>query len=497
MIQASSFAFNLLETAKKHPERCAIQQGRHSISYASLARRAAALGKQLRESGLSAGDRVAIALPSSITYAVSFYGVLMAGGIAVPLNVAARAAEFSLWLNHSGADFVLLESPVPELERAIRLLPVAVTVLQVGEAELFEIPALHFQAVDDPACIFFTSGTTGQPKAVTLSHGNLDSNTRAIVEYLGLTSDDSVVNVLPLHYAYGSSVLHTHLRVGARVILERGLVYPHTVVELLARERATGFSGVPSTFALLLSRVSLADHDLSALRYVTQAGGHMSPADAQRLQSALPATDIIIMYGQTEATARLTWLPPNRLGDKAGSVGIPIPGVSIQIRDEAEEPIPAGAVGNIWVRGPNVMLGYWRDEVASRRVKREDWLNTGDMGRLDNEGFLYVTGRRSDMIKAGAHRIHPQEIEEVIAEMPGVQEAAVTGIDDYFLGQAVKAFVVVAEGARLTEMQVQAHCRHRMADYKTPKAVELVERLPRTASGKICRSALNEGDWLG
>lgn len=343
---------------------------------------------------------------------------------------------------------------------------------------------------DDPACILYTSGTTGQPKGVVLSHGNLDSNTRAIVTYLGLSRDDSIVTVLPFYYSYGSSVLHTHLSVGGRIVIEQNFVYPHAIVEALVRERATGFAGVPSTFALLLVRVKLTDYDLSQLRYVTQAGGAMSSALTNRLRAALPATNLFVMYGQTEATARLTYVPPERLEEKLGSVGIPVAGVAIQIRNDDGEAVRAGEIGNVWASGPNVMLGYWRNDAATAEVKQGAWLRTGDVGRLDDEGFLYLVGRRSDMIKAGAHRVHPQDIEDAIGELPAVREVAVVGVDDELLGQVIKAFVVLNEGATLTAMQVQAHCRACLANYKVPKLVEFLASLPRTASGKIRRVEL-------
>jgi acyl-CoA synthetase (AMP-forming)/AMP-acid ligase II len=285
-------------------------------------------------------------------------------------------------------------------------------------------------------------------------------------------------------------VLHTHIQTGGRIVIERNLVYPHAVVETLAREKATGFAGVPSTYALLLARVKLGDYDLSQLRYVTQAGGAMSPSLIQRLKAALPNTRLFVMYGQTEATARLTYLPPEKLEGKIGSVGIAVPGVSLEIRDEQGSALERGDVGEIWVHGPNVMLGYWRNEAATSQVKCDGWLKTGDMGKLDSDGYLYLAGRRSDMIKAGAHRIHPQDIEDVIAELEVVQEVAVVGIDDELLGQVIKAFVVAREGVAPSALQIQAHCRARLANYKVPKSVEFVASLPRTASGKIRRTEL-------
>lgn len=499
MAGSPSLVENLLRSADRHPERCAIQEGSSRITYARLQSQVAAIAAELRRLGLGHGERVAIVLPNSGEFVAAYYGILMAGGIAVLLNAAAKSRDFISWLGDSECTLVLAEAnnnevvaAIAALERKPRLIAASGDPDAPFGLALDAPLSLPGAGGDQPACILYTSGTTGKPKGVVLSHHNVLSNTASIVQYLGLTAADSIVTILPFYYSYGSSVLHTHLSVGGRVILEKNLLYPHAVVETLARESATGFAGVPSTFALLLSRVKLRDYDLSAIRYVTQAGGAMTPALTQRLRDALPRADVIVMYGQTEATARLTYLPPALLDAKLGSVGIPVPDVSIEIRREDGSAAAVDEVGEIWASGPNVMLEYWRNDAATREVKRDGWLKTGDMGRRDPDGFIFIVGRRSDMIKAGAHRIHPQDIEDVIAELPQVQESAVVGMDDELLGQTIRAFVVPVASATLTPMQVQAHCRERLASYKVPKTVEIVASLPRTASGKIRRAELIE-----
>lgn len=343
---------------------------------------------------------------------------------------------------------------------------------------------------DAPAAILYTSGTTGSPKGVTLTHRNLSSNVESIVGYLGLTAADVIVSVLPFYYSYGASVLHTHLRVGGRVVIHPNFVFPHAVMDAMARHRASGFSGVPSTFALLLDRVAIGDYDLSSLRYLTQAGGAMAPALAQRVCEAFPQARLFVMYGQTEATARLAWLPPEERAARPRSAGKAIDGVVLDVRDEAGRPLPPGTHGEVWARGANIMAGYWNAPGPSREVLVDGWLRTGDMGHLDADGYLYLSGRRSDMIKSGAHRIHPVDIEEAICELPEVSEAAVVGVDDDALGQSIRAFVVPAAGAVLDADRVKRHCRSRLAGYKVPADVRFVEDLPRTASGKIRRFAL-------
>jgi acyl-CoA synthetase (AMP-forming)/AMP-acid ligase II len=338
--------------------------------------------------------------------------------------------------------------------------------------------------------LMFTSGTTGAPKGVLLSHGNLRANADGIIESLALGARDSILTALPFFYAYGNSVLLSHLGCGARLIIERNFTFPHAIVEAMARERVTGFAGVPSTFALLLARVRLENYDLASLRYVTQAGGAMAPPLTRRLMAALPGKQIFVMYGQTEATARLTCLPASRLEEKLGSVGLPLRGVKLEVRDASGAPVAANVVGEIWAAGPNIMSGYWRNPEATAAVLRDGWLRTGDMGRLDEDGFLYIVGRRSDIIKVGAHRVHPQDVEDVLAELDDVAESAVIGVEDEILGEVIKAFVLLRPGSGLQEREVKRHCLEKLAPYKVPKFVEFVNSLPRTPSGKVQRAAL-------
>lgn len=488
------------------PERIALSDGERALTYATFWRQALAFAGALRTRGLRPGERVALLLPNRIEAAVAVYGCWLAGGVAVPLNVQARARDVQPWLRHCGARHVVHEAGHADAELALAALddPPVAWALSPGKPIVSEV---HAGAADadapatDPASdalILYTSGTTGAPKGVTLTHANLLANAQAVLGYLELTPADSVLGLLPFYYAYGASVLHTHLLSGARVVLSAGLTFPHLLLEACARERVTGLSGVPSTFALLLDRARLADHDLSALRYLTQAGGAMPQALAQRLRAALPGPRLFVMYGQTEATSRLTWLPPDRLDDKPGSVGIAIDGVALRIVRDGGQPAAPGEAGEVQARGPGVMRGYWDAPEATAAVLQDGWLRTGDIGHLDADGFLFLSGRRSDMIKTGAHRVHPGDIEEVIAEVAGVAENAVVGVADDTLGQVVKAFVVAraappeagAPAPQALDLAIKAHCRARLAPYKIPRHIEFVDALPRTASGKVRRAAL-------
>jgi len=479
----------LARSAAAHGERVAVADAGRTLTYGELDEKVSGLARALRAQGLEAGERVAIALESSWQYVVALYGAHRAGAVAVPLNVQAKGQDLSRWLRHSDARFLIAGSGLRELPSVLQDIGqelVLVDVEATGPANT-RLPDLDARM---PATIMYTSGTTGEPKGVLLSHGNLASNACSIADYLGLCESSSIVTILPFYYAYGSSVLHSHLARGGRIVIEKGFTFPHLVMAAVARERATGFAGVPSTFALMLSRVDVSQYDLSSLEYLTQAGGAMSPTLTRQVCEAFPGRRLFVMYGQTEATSRISYLEPRRLHDKLGSVGKPLPGVQWELRGDYGSVCPVGEVGQLWVKGPNVMMGYWRNPAATDRVLAGGWLDTGDQGHLDAEGFLFLAGRRSDIIKVGAHRVHPQDIEAVISELPGVHEVAVVGMDDAVLGEVTRALVVLRPGSELSVQQIRRHCLENLAGYKVPKVVEFVADLPRTASGKVKRHGL-------
>ena len=488
-----------------YPDGEAIVHGARRATYRELWDQVRAVAGYLQAVGVRRGDRVAVLLENSVEYVAAYYGTLAAGGVAVGLNSTARTREITAWLEHSGARVLFMSTRHPDAKAVAEHAGERLTIVSVeadadadGTADGTWRRVLAATAIDpvdvqpdESAAILYTSGTTGRPKGVTLSHGNFSANVASIIRYLGIQPADRVLNLLPFFYSYGSSVLHTHLAVGAALVIENNLIYPQKTLARLAEERITAFPGVPSTFALLLQAADFTKFDLSALRYLTQAGGAMPPPTIQRLRQALPGARLFVMYGQTEATARLTYLPPERLSDKLGSVGIPIPGVEVEIRDEHDRPVAPGVDGEVCVRGANVMKGYFGDEDATRQVVRNGWLHTGDLGHLDTDGYLFLQGRRSDMIKSGAHRISPLDIEDVIAALPEVAEVAVVGVPDAVLGEAIKAVIALKPGATLEAMRVQRHCSEQLPRYKVPRSVEFAASLPRTASGKIKRYQLS------
>jgi acyl-CoA synthetase (AMP-forming)/AMP-acid ligase II len=346
---------------------------------------------------------------------------------------------------------------------------------------------------NDLASIIYTSGTTGSPKGVKLSHGNLAANTESICAYLPITARDRALCVLPFPYSYGASVLHTHLAQGASLILEDSLLYPHQILSRVQDEGVTSLAGVPSTFYLFLQRTNLADYDLSSLKYVTQAGARMDPGQIRAFRDQVPQAQFFVMYGQTEATARLAYVPPDLLEAKPGSAGRAIPGVELRIEGENGEVLPPGQAGEVCARGDNVMMGYWDDPDETEKALKDGWLQTGDVGEMDEDGFLFLHGRQREMIKSGAHRIAPSEIEEVIRRVPGVRDVAVVGVPDPLLGESVKAWIIPdpTPPPNLSR-DIQRQCRQHLALFKVPKSVMFRADFPRTASGKVRKHLLLE-----
>jgi long-chain acyl-CoA synthetase len=496
--------------ARRQPNSLALTWRASRWTYADLLAGIAIVERAIERRRPTRGTRIALLLRNCPHYVAAYYGTLASGCIAVPLNVHERAPVLVRQLEHSGAKILVGDSGHAEwhhVAAGVAHLPIDVIGLRLDGNESVAALGSALEATSagvsdlasgdvgehELASIIYTSGTTGHPKGVMLSHGNLHANADAIIRSLDLSKRDHTLCVLPFYFSYGNSVLHSHLLCGARLTLEDNFAFPRLMLQRIQDEGISGFAGVPSTFALLLGRHRLEDFDLSRLRYVTQAGGPMPRPLLEELRKRLRGARIFVMYGQTEATARLTCLPPEDLDRKPGSVGVPVTGVEIDIREDGKSLPPCG-VGEIFVRGPNVMLGYWNDPAASADVLRDGWLRTRDLGYLDQDGYLYLVGRATDMIKTGAFRVSPQEIEEVIAAIEGVEDAAVVAIPDEILGQAVKAVVVPRPEAHLSVMAIKAHCLANLASYKVPKTVEFVTALPRTSSGKVQRFKLAGAD---
>lgn len=448
------------------------------------------------------GDKVAILLDNCPEYAVGVYASWQAGGVVVGLNTSLKADDLTGLINHCGAKWLIADASNRQLSKLLEAcdfngvillgdngsvleqIPPLVSLKDIFNSQIGQPPKSISIDQDSLAAIIYTSGTTGNPKGVMLSHNNLASNITSIQSYLPLRSDDKTLCILPFFYSYGNSILHSNITAGACLVLENSLMYPHKVLGAMVEHKVTAFSGVPSSYYLFLSRTKLAEYDLSSLRYCTQAGGAMDPVKIDAWREQVDA-DFYVMYGQTEASARLSYLPPDQLKNKSASVGISIPGVELSVRLPSGDPCKRGEKGEVCARGNNVMLSYFNAPDETAKVLKNGWLYTGDLGYFDEDEFLYLVGRNKEMIKSGAHRINPREIEETIASLEGVDEVAVVGKDDELLGQVIRACIVTSLDETTLKKTIMQKCRQNLATYKIPKELLFLKELPKTASGKI------------
>ena len=342
------------------------------------------------------------------------------------------------------------------------------------------------------AAIMFTSGSTGEPKGVMVTHQNILSNTADILAYTGISATDRVMTILPFYYCYGTSLLHTHLTAGGSLVLNNRFMFPEKVLDEMEQTACTGLAGVPATFQILLRKTRFTQRKFPALHWLQQAGGKLPNPLIREIRQAVPGVKLFVMYGQTEATARLSCLPPERLDDKPGSIGCGLPHTRLEVLRPDGTPITPGSdeVGEIVASGENITPGYWDDPEETGRFFRNGKLHTGDMARVDADGFLFIVERARDFIKAMGYRVGPKEVEEVLAEMPEVVEATVVGVSDELWGEAIKAFVVTVRPGQITAEDVQSHCLKRLPNYKIPQHVKFMPRLPKLSNGKVDRELL-------
>ncbi|MDH3457215.1 MAG: acyl--CoA ligase [Gemmatimonadota bacterium] len=451
-------------------------------TYADVLSRARRFAGGLGALGVSETERVLLLLPNGMDFLAAYYGTLLVGGTVVGLQPMTPRATLDYVVSSCRPALCVTDGRPREGGGAATVTPIS----EIVGATSYGGPAVG--SADSIAQIIYTSGTTGMPKGVTLSHRALRANTSGIVEYLELGSSDRVGVVLDFVYSYGNSLLQTHCRVGGSLALLGDMVFPAQVATLLGERECTGFSGVPSTFALLLKRGRLEGQSLRTLRYLTCAGGSLPPANLRRLQRLLPDVQVYPMYGQTEAAARLSYLPPVQLDRRPDSIGQGMPGVTLEVLMADGRRAEAGEEGEIVASGENLMSGYWEDAVATGEVLRNGKLWTGDLARIDEEGFIYITGRRSDLIKTGAYRVHPKEIEQALVSMSGVHECVVVGVPDEVWGEVVVA--CFPRGTAPALPAARKHLRGVLPEYKWPRQVMEVDELPRTASGKPRRKEL-------
>ncbi|MBC8472385.1 MAG: acyl--CoA ligase [Planctomycetes bacterium] len=503
---------NFLEdAAQKYPDKVAVLRQNQEMTYAEIEVRANKMANYLKQVNICRGNRVAILYENSFDYIISYFAVLKIGAIEVSLNTETTVDTLAYALNDCDAKAIIANKKysrylVPALKKVPRLEQVI-----VGQEDLSEYEDIgHFNQIRlkevyddgkaehpnvrcadiDLASIVYTSGSTSTPKGVMLSHRNVVNNTRSIIQYLELTDKDRMMVVLPFYYIYGKSLLTTHFCVGGSVVLDNRFAFPQVVLETMKTTKVTGFAGVPSTFLILLNRSAVREFKFESLRYVTQAGGSMAPSIQKKVAKVFAPAKLFIMYGATEAAPRLSYLDPEMLPSKWGSIGKAIPNVDLFVADKSGNKLPPGHTGEIVARGPNIMAGYWNDPLGTAKVLRNGLYYTGDIGKTDKDGYIYVVGRTKDIVKVGGFRVSTREIEDALLGIDEIHEVAVISVDDSILGEAIKAFIVPREGADLTHEKIRKAIRTMLPLYKHPKYIEFIDSIPKNTSGKMLRTEL-------
>ena len=529
----------LEECAHRFPNKVALIHKGERLTYQEIDRISSKVALFLRGTGIQRGDRIAIFLDNSIESVVSLFGILKADAVFLMLSPTLKTQKLSYILNNCQAKGLITHTTklnvvsssigsVPSLQFVIftgdkSKIPVANCPHSIFWGEIDSLtehltlntehlsstqhsilntqhptPYTHCSNIDiDLATIIYTSGSTGAPKGVMLTHLNMISAATSISTYLENIPEDIIIDVLPLSFDYGLYQVLMAFKFGGTVVLEQSFAYPYEIIKQMVKERVTGFPGVPTMFAILLQMEDLKKYDLSSLRYITNTAAALPVEHIKRIREAFPQAKLYSMYGLTECK-RVSYLPPEELDRRSGSVGRGMPNEEVWIVNENGYRVGPGIVGELVVRGSNVMRGYWGDPETTDRVLRpgpipgEKVLYTGDLFKMDEEGFLYFLGRKDDMIKTRGERVSPKEVENALYGLEGIVEVAVIPVPDDILGQAIKAIIVQRNGYSLTEKTVLRHCKHELEEFAIPKHIEFRDSLPKTSSGKIDKLSLKE-----
>ena len=433
-------------------------------------------------------QNIVLISPNSVFFITTYLGILKSQNVCVPLNFSIEQDNLDFIIQATNCKSVFMAKTLQSKQQLSDEIEI------IDELRLNEIiqnqALVNFESNSDSnslAEIIFTSGSTGMPKGVMISHHNIISNTNAIIEYLSLTSRDVMGVVLPFFYCYGLSLLHTHLRVGGSLVLNNSFMFLGSVINDLKKYKCTGFAGVPSHYQILLKKSqSFKNTDFPDLRYVTQAGGKLHNVFIDEFVQAFPKIEFYVMYGQTEATARLSYLPPSMTATKNGSIGKGIPGVSLKIVDTSGNEVGFGEEGELLARGENIMLGYYNEPEETAKTIIDGWLYTGDIALRDEDGYLYLMARKREIIKVGGKRVSPKEIEEVILSVPDVVDCTVTGVDDDILGEAILATVVLNNPKDEVAMKaiILSKCAEKLALYKIPQQIVFENSISMSSTGK-------------
>ena len=537
----------LEESTRKYPQKIALVQKEERWTYRAIDEKANQVANLLRIKGIQRGDRVAIFMDNSVESVISLFGILKADAVFLMLSSLLKPAKLAYILNNCRVKALITHTNKLSVVSGISdSIPSLQFVVFVGDKD--KIPAsncpnsTYWQEINslcsnnssnpsnsinsqhgtcnsqpatrnsnsasnlqprtlnidlDLATIIYTSGSTGNPKGVMLTHLNMISAATSITTYLRNVPEDIIIDCLPLSFDYGLYQVLMAFKFGGTVILEKSFTYPYDVIKKMVRERVTGFPGVPTIFAILLQMKDLKNFDLRSLRYISNTAAALPVNHIRQIREAFPQATLYSMYGLTECK-RVSYLPPEELDRRPDSVGRGMPNEEVWIVDGEGRRVGPGVVGELVVRGSNIMRGYWEDPETTDKVLKpgplpgEKILYTGDLFRMDEEGFLYFVGRKDDMIKTRGERVSPKEVENALHALDGVAEAAVIPVPDEILGQAIKAFVVLKKGYALGGKDLLRHCKKMLEEFAVPKYFDFRNSLPKNASGKIDKLTLKQ-----
>lgn len=492
----------LRETARRLPQKAAILWRDRGMSFGELEQRVHSLAVGLRELKVSAGEKVALLLPNSPEFVVSYLACLRAGAVAVPLETRLKQEEVLSILASGEVSALIASSAFERMISSLRSQASSLhQVILVGEKTggyaSYELLAGQPRAEglvekanqEDDALYLYTSGTTGRPKGVIMTYGNLDCFPETMETVFSCGEKEVFAIVLPMSHISGPTLINLMVAKGSTLVI-LDTIQPEAILEGIERHRVNWFHGVPPIFQTLLKASPSRPYDTNSLRFIAMMGAPVPLSLLRDFQERYPGVAVCQGYGLTESSPLITLISPEAAISKMGSVGRPVPRIDVRILDEAGRSLPPGEVGEVVVRGPQVMKGYYRDAEATALVLREGWLHTGDLGRFDEDGYLFLVGRKREMIITGGLNVFPAEIEELLLRHPQVSEAAVIGIPDFMRGEVIRAVVVLQPGATLSKRELMGYCRQQLADFKVPSQVEIRQSLPRTATGKIAKGEL-------
>jgi long-chain acyl-CoA synthetase len=496
MMRRVNLAQNLLDSAEQHPDQLAVKLDDFQLDYKTLAGATARAAGWLRSKGVGPGDRVAIMLPNIPHFPILYYGALRLGGVIVPMNPLLKGREVQFYLEDSGAKVLLAFHGFAEAaQTGAEGAGAECVLIEPGKSEAEVLAAdpvegLEDRAEDDTAVILYTSGTTGKPKGAELTHANLMNNVERCLGLFTPQPGDVILGALPLFHSFGQTCgMNTSIKAGSLLTLIPRFD-PEKALEILQRDGCTVFQGVPTMYGALLNHPGREDYDTSKLR-LCASGGASLPVELLNAFEEAFGCKVLEGYGLSETSPVASFNHPDK-ERKAGSIGTPIEGVEMKVVDDDGKDVPTGEVGEIVIRGHNVMKGYWnRPDATAESIKEDGWFHTGDMAKVDDDGYFFIVDRKKDLIIRGGYNVYPREIEEVLYEHPAVREAAVVGVPHDELGEEVGAAVSLKEGQSVTEDELRDFVKEQVAAYKYPRKVWFVDDLPKGPTGKILKREID------